>query len=208
MEKKIMKNKFYHILSIIMAFSLSLSAQQDEYKPDPQSVLQLIRNEKIKHVLPLAMRNNNVDMWIHVTRAGDPDPLEYEFGSTSGYLIFTDLGDRIEKAVFAGYFGGEGGIENIDITASVELRRAITGYDYGKQNISVYNEITEYVSSRDPKTIAVNYSDWIAVSDGISHTQFEKLEKILGPKYSNRIVSAENVITEFRTRRVLREIVV
>jgi len=171
-----MKNKFYHILSIIMAFSLSLSAQQDEYKPDPQSVLQLIRNEKIKHVLPLAMRNNNVDMWIHVTRAGDPDPLEYEFGSTSGYLIFTDLGDRIEKAVFAGYFGGEGGIENIDITASVELRRAITGYDYGKQNISVYNEITEYVSSRDPKTIAVNYSDWIAVSDGISHTQFEKLE--------------------------------
>ena len=91
-----MKNKFYHFFSIIMAFSLSLSAQPDEYKPDPQSVLQLIRKEKIKHVLPLAMRNNNVDMWIHVTRAGDPDPLEYEFGSTSGYLIFTDLGDRIE----------------------------------------------------------------------------------------------------------------
>ncbi len=95
MEKKIMKNKFYHILSIIMAFSLSLSAQQDEYKPDPQSVLQLIRKEKIKHVLPLAMRNNNVDMWIHVTRAGDPDPLEYEFGSTSGYLIFNEVCDRI-----------------------------------------------------------------------------------------------------------------
>ena len=116
MEKKIMKNKFYHFFSIIMAFSLSLSAQPDEYKPDPQSVLQLIRKEKIKHVLPLAMRNNNVDMWIHVTRAGDPDPLEYEFGSTSGYLIFTDVGDRIEKAVFAGYFGGEGGIEDIDVT--------------------------------------------------------------------------------------------
>ena len=208
MEKKIMKNKCYYFLSIIMVLPLSLSAQWDEYKPDPQSVLQLIRKEKMKHVLPLAMRNNNVNMWIHVTRAGDPDPLEYEFGSTSGYLIFTDLGDRIEKAVFAGYFGGEGGIEDIDITASVELRRAITGYDYGKQNFAVYNEITEYVSSRDPKTIAVNYSDWIAVSDGISHTQFEKLKKILGTKYSKRIVSAENVITEFRTRRVLREIVV
>ena len=208
MEKKIMKNKFYHILSIIMAFSLSLSAQQDEYKPDPQSVLQLIRKEKIKHVLPLAMRNNNVDMWIHVTRAGDPDPLEYEFGSTSGYLIFTDLGDRIEKAVFAGYFGGEGGIEDIDVRASTELRRAITGYDYGKQNFSVYKEITNYVSSHNPKTIAVNYSDWISVADGISHTQFEKLKRILGPKYAKRIVSAENVITEFRSRRVLREIVV
>ena len=208
MEKKIMKNKFYHILSIIMAFSLSLSAQPDEYKPDSQSVLQLIRKEKIKHVLPLAMRNNKVDMWIHVTRAGDPDPLEYEFGSTSGYLIFTDLGDRIEKAVFAGYFGGEGGIEDIDVTASTELRRAITGYDYGKQNFSVYKEITNYVSSYNPKTIAVNYSDWISVADGISHTQFEKLKKILGPKYAKRIVSAEDVITEFRSRRGQREIVV
>jgi len=208
MEKKIMKNKFYYFLSIIMAFSLSLSAQPDEYKPDPQSVLQLIRKEKIKHVLPLAMRNNNIDMWIHVTRAGDPDPLEYEFGSTSGYLIFTDLGDRIEKAVFAGYFGGEGGIEDIDVRASTELRRAITGYDYGKQNFSVYKEITNYVSIHNPKTIAVNYSDWISVADGISHTQFEKLKRILGPKYAKRIVSAEDVITEFRSRRVLREIVV
>ena len=208
MEKKIMKNKFYYFLSIIMVFTLSLSAQWDEYKPDPQSVLQLIRKEKMKHVLPLAMRNNNVDMWIHVTRAGDPDPLEYEFGSTSGYLIFTDLGDRIEKAVFAGYFGGEGGIEDIDVRASTELRRAITGYDYGKQNFSVYKEITNYVSIHNPKTIAVNYSDWISVADGISHTQFEKLKRILGPKYAKRIVSAENVITEFRSRRVLREIVV
>ena len=82
-----MKNKFYYFLPIIMAFSLSVSAQPDEYKPDSKSVLQLIRIEKIKHVLPLAMRNNNVDMWIHVTRAGDPDPLEYEFGSTSGLSL-------------------------------------------------------------------------------------------------------------------------
>ena len=74
MGKKIMKNEFYHLLFISMGFSLLLSAQPDEYNPDPQSVLQLIRKEKIKHVLPLAMRNNNVDMWIHVTRAGDPDP--------------------------------------------------------------------------------------------------------------------------------------
>ena len=58
-------------------------------------VLRLIRNEKLDLILPGAMRDNNVDMWIHVTRGGDPDPLAENFGSTSGYLIFTDLGDRI-----------------------------------------------------------------------------------------------------------------
>ena len=43
------------------------------------------------------MRDNNVDMWIHVTRHGDPDPMAYWFGNTYGYLVFTDLGDRIER---------------------------------------------------------------------------------------------------------------
>ena len=177
-------------------------------------VLRQIRNEKLDLILPGAMRDNNVDMWIHVTRNGDPDPMAYEFGSTSGYLIFTDLGDRIERAMFAGVFGNspilEGGsaaVENIDIHGSLEVSRAISGYDYGNVDFSVYDEITEFVAERDPKTIAVNFSDWLAVADGISYTQYLKLEKILGPKYSQRIVSAENVITDFRVRKVQSEIV-
>ena len=38
-------------------------------------VLRLMRNEKLDLILPGTMRDNNVDMWIHVTRAEDPDPL-------------------------------------------------------------------------------------------------------------------------------------
>jgi len=44
------------------------------------------------------------------------------------------------------------------------------------------------------------------VADGISHTQYLKLENILGPKYAARMVSAENVITDFKRRRILREV--
>jgi len=166
-------------------------------------VLDLIRKEKIDLILPGAMRDNNVDMWIQVTRQGDQDPMFPEFGSTSGYMIFTDLGDRIERASFSGGFGGAGALD-FDIYGSPALSRAITGYDYNTQDLSIYNEITEFVTERDPKTIAVNYSDWLAIADGISYTQYLKLEKILGPKYSKRIVSAENVITDFRSRRILR----
>ena len=168
-------------------------------------VIDLIRKEKIELILPESMRDNNVDMWIHVTRAGDPDPLIPEFGSTSGYMIFTDLGDRIERASFSGGFGGDGALD-FEIYGSQELSRAITGFDYKNQDFSVYNEITEFVAERDPKTVAVNYSDWLAIADGISYTQYIKLEKILGPKYSKKIVSAEKVITDFRTRRILREV--
>ncbi len=165
-------------------------------------ILRQMRNQKLDLILPGAMRDSAVDMWIHVTRPGDPDPLVPQFGSTSGYLIFTDRGDRIERAVF----GGAGAVEKIDVYGSLEITRAVRGYDYGTLDFSIYDELTEFVAERDPKTIAVNYSSWISSADGISHTEYLKLEKILGPKYSQRIVSAENVISEFLARRVLREV--
>ncbi len=165
-------------------------------------VLRLIRNEKLDLILPGVMRDNKVDMWIHVTRNGDPDPLAENFGSTSGYLIFTDLGDQIERAAF----GSAGAVENIDVRGSRDIARAIAGYDFRTQDFSAYDELRDFVAERDPQTIAVNTSRWLAIADGISHSQFVILEKILGPKYSARVVSAENVITDFRVRRTLREV--
>jgi len=194
-------------LAAVMFNVPGANAQTVNYTADRNEVLRLIRKDKLDLVLPGAMRDNNVDMWIHVGRAGDPDPLEYEFGQLNGYLIFTDLGDRIERASFGGMFRRLG-VENIDVRGSTKIARAIAGYDYGKLDFSVYDELTEFVAERDPKTIAVNYSDWLAVADGISYTQYVKLEKILGPKYAARMVSAENVISDFRSRRTLREVAV
>jgi hypothetical protein len=62
--------------------------------------LNLIRIEKFDKILPGGMRDNNVDMWIHVIRRADPDPLELDLGGTMGYFVFTDRGgDRIERAL-------------------------------------------------------------------------------------------------------------
>ena len=167
-----------------------------------------MRNDKLDLVLPGAMRDNNVDMWIHVTRG--QDPMSIQFGQTSGYLIFTDLGDRIERAHFG---GSAGAVEKIDVRGSENVARAFAGYNYDNSDPSqgysvpdVFDEITEFVAERDPQTIAVNYSDFLVVSDGISYTQFLKLQKILGPKYSTKIVSAENVINDFLVRRTSREV--
>ena len=170
-------------------------------------VLRLIRKDKLDLILPGAMRDNDVDMWIHVTRHGDPDPMAQYFGTTYGYLVFTDVEDKIERAVF----GGGGAVENIDIRGSDAFARAISSYDRGYRMAfgygdEVYDEFSEFVAERDPKTIAVNTSDWLAEADGISHSSYLKLVKTLGPKYSERIVSAENVVTDFVVRRTLQEV--
>lgn len=199
-----MKFRVFLILTAILFMVSSSPAQTAQVTSKQGSdILHLIRMEKLDLILPGAMRDNNVDMWIHVTRNGDPDPLACHFGRTSGYLIFTDRGgDRIERAVF----GRGGHPDYIDIYGSREIAMAIEGYNYGHQDPHVYDELRDFVAERDPKTIAVNTSDWLAISDGISHSQYVKLVKILGPKYSERIVSAENVIMDFRARRTLREV--
>lgn len=157
-------------------------------------MMELIRKEKFDLVLPGAMRDNDVDMWIHVIRRGDPDPLELDFGVRMGgyidqtlcFIIFTDRGvDRIERAVLGGRS------ENRDL------------YDiFGSES-----DLLQFVSERDPERIAVNMSKWLVVADGLSHTGYVKLVEMLGDKYARRLVSAENVITDFRVRRVQTEII-
>ena len=204
------------VIAVLLAVP-NVDAQRgsDTFRPLPQrtpetdrEALRLMRNDKLDLVLPGAMRDHNVDMWIHVTRG--QDPMAVQFGRTSGYLIFTDLGDRVERAVFG---GSAGAVEKIDVWGTEEVARAFAGYNYDGSDPSqgfsvpeVFHEITEFVTERDPEVIAVNYSDFLPVADGISYTQFLKLQEILGPKYSARVVSAENVINDFLVRRTSREV--
>ena len=152
-------------------------------------MLNLIRKEKFDLVLPQAMRDNNVDMWIHVIRRGDPDPLELDLGGDMGYFIFTDRGGaRIERALLGVSF------------ASIADRSV---YDiFGSES-----DLTQIVAERDPQRIAVNMSQWLTHADSLSHTGYLKLVKLIGEKYAKRLVSSENVITDFRVRRVQTEII-
>jgi Xaa-Pro aminopeptidase len=151
-----------------------------------------IRQDKFDLVLPEVMRENGVEMWITVNREGFDDPLTEDFGKgyvlSYGYYIFTDRGgDRIERAALGvgTYLLEENGAYDI-VTGDFDLK--------------------EFVTKRDPKTIALNYSENIGAADGLSHTSYRKLVETLGEKYAQRFVSAEKLASDFRSRRVASEI--
>ena len=155
-------------------------------------VMNQIRNDKFDLVLPEVMRENNIDMWIITNKEGNFDPLYPDMGGgyagQNGYYIFTDTGKpRIER-VALGIDGGllEGG----------------GTYDYfGNES-----ELKDFVSKRDPKRIGLNMSDAIGGADGLSHTMYKRLADVLGKKYEARFVSAEKLVSDFRSRRVASEI--
>lgn len=154
-----------------------------------------VRNDKFDLVLPEVMRENNIDMWIIMNREGNLDPLysdmgEGYVGSFGSYYIFTDRGgDRIERVSLGadGYLLKQGG-----------------AYDY----FGSVDELKEFVTTRDPKRIGLNISRNIGGADGLTHSGYLELAEILGKKYEDRFVSAEKLVSDFRSRRVASEIAI
>ena len=177
------------ILSMGNLSSAQLVVSQDVRMLDAKArweTLNLIRHDKFNLILPGAMRDNGIDMWIHSIRMGNPDPLEHDLGAEFGTFVFADRGgDRIERIALSPFQLQDRSV--YDTVGSVEDLRTL-------------------VEERDPKRIAINSSKWIGVADGMSHTDYQNLVETIGPVYADRLVSADQLITDFRVRRVEREI--
>jgi len=191
--------------------------------PDDSVALQnQIRHSKFDQVLPRVMRDNEIDMWIHVMRPWTPDPLSFELGSDAGIFIFTDRGeDRIERAVFAGHVDDADAYDVI-ARSLVELPTFVDGViteqpggdetDYLELR---FDGVGRFVAERDPRRIGVNYSEALGLSaaserapltDGLSHTDYSLLMDALGSTYAERVVSAEHLIIDYLAGRVAEEI--
>ena len=177
---------------MLAVFQLSVTAHAGGEARKRWELMNQIRQEKFDLVLPEAMRENGVDMWITVNREGYDDPLTEDLGKgytgSWGYYVFTDRGgDRIERAAL-----GIG-------THLIEENGA---YDIVTDEF----DLSQFVRDRDPKAIALNYAEHIGAADGLTYTSHRKLSEVLGEKYSRRFVSAQKLISDFRSRRVATEI--
>ena len=149
--------------------------------------------DKFEQVLPRVMRAHGIDMWIVAVKENHREPLWEDLGrgyvSGIGYYVFTDRGgERIERAALgpSGYLIEESGAYDLFAPAS---------------------QLAEFVKARDPKRIGVNISEELGSADGLSYSLHGHLVKTLGEPYASRLVSAEHLVSEFRSRRVASEIV-
>ena len=158
-----------------------LHAQLEEPKASPE-LMKLIREQKFEVILPRVMRDNKVDMWIHVKRKSDF--FDFEFGEKPGVYIFTDRGgDRIERAVL----GGQVDRELYDI-------------------LDPESNLGKFVAERNPKRIALNYTERASSFNIISLTDRKQLLKTLGKKYSKRIVPADRLAADYLAGRGMAEV--
>ena len=176
-------------LSFVILFQ-GFDAQAQEAKARLE-MQRLVTKEKLAIILPKAMRENKIDMWILVNKYGRSDPLTAELGGGGapgdkyykhqyvGYLVFTDRGgDMMERA------------------------------SIGDSLLPTRGDLKKFVDERDPKRIAVNMSESLGQADGLSYTCYKALVKDLGKKYAARLVSSERLVADFGSWKVAGEIAV
>ncbi len=151
-----------------------------------------IRRQKFDLVLPEVMRENGIDMWITMIREANYGTLHPDFGHgytmDHGYYVFTDLGgDRIERAVI--------GIDGPRLERS-------GAYDH----FLPVDRFRAFVTERDPQRIGLNISRTIGPADLLSHSGYEQIAETLGEPYASRMVAAERLVSDFRSRRVASEL--
>ena len=78
-----MKQQILAILASLVAIIPGIQADAQEARARAE-MLDLIQREKFDVVLPGVMRDNGIDMWVHVIRDGNPDALALDLGGTAG----------------------------------------------------------------------------------------------------------------------------
>jgi len=143
-----------------------------------------IQKERIEKLLPKLMQEQNIDLWVLITREYNEDPV------VKTLLPPTWLNARRRTILVFSKMG-----EGLDAVA-------ITRYNFGKNIRSIWNKeeepdqweaLADYIKSQNPTRIGVNISEYYGLADGLVKTDYDGMMKALPKRLQNRIVSAETL---------------
>ena len=173
---------------------------QDLPFPHDAGLWPSIRAERIETLLGPAMQRAGVDAWVVLARENANDPIAAHVGAENAgglaaFLFFVDEAGELESLAIS---------PETEATALAEVT-PLASVRAVARGMSMYEAVAEEMRARDPRRIAVN-SSTRNIADGLSWTQRNALESALGPAHSSRLVSAEEVVIEWLSVKLPREV--
>ncbi len=156
--------------------------------------------QRLDQVLPELMAREGFDMWIIIPRPSVPDP-----------VVATIVPEPMLSTVTFGEMlvfnlRNDGNVERLAISQTYEIGpfyKSVRGNEGKEDKFKLLGRI---VRERNPRTIGVNISENFPHSDGLTHSQYEKLAAALGPEYMTRVKGAERLSVGWLERRIQPEI--
>ena len=157
-----------------------------------------ILRKRLKTILPLAMRESDLEMWLIICQEDNLDPVYKTmipmdcWPKVLQMLIFTDIGSEKEIEMI-----------NLSMTDTKDL------YDKpwrGGNHAEQWQMLVNVIKERDPKKIGINIGDVNWVSGGLTFNLYNQLIQILPKKYVDRLVSSEKASTKWASTLIDEEL--
>jgi len=156
-----------------------------------------ILKEKIKQAVSI-LKEQDIDMWITFVRESSVlrDPaMEMTVGGNSTWQAAFIINKDGDTTAIVGSMEEENFVK-------AGLYKNVIGYLK-----SIKEPLVEYITSKDPKKIAINYSKNSVLADGLSYGLYQVLlDHLADTDYKNRLVSSEQIISSLRGRKSAAEL--
>ena len=168
--------------------------------PDDPELWPSIRQERIRTLLGPAMARADMDAWLVLARENANDPIAAHVGAENAgglaaFLFFADASGNLSSLAISP-------VTESTALAEVTPLDSVLAVPRGQ---SVYETVAQELRARNPERIAVNSSNR-NVADGLSWTQRMALEEALGADLTSRLVSSEDVVVEWLSVKLPREV--
>jgi len=173
------------IFLLFFIFSQVLFSQNILDLKNRAEVIKDLQKDRLENLLPHLMEETGIDMWVLITREYNEDPI------IKTLLPPTWLNAR-RRTILVFFNNKEGEVE----------KAAITRYNFGENIPSIWDKdkepdqlkaLYDYIKSKNPTKIGLNFSDHFALVDGISKTDYDLFFNNAPKAIKNKVVSAEKL---------------
>lgn len=156
-----------------------------------------IRKERISQLLPNAMKAAGVDCWMVVCRENNNDPIADHVGGenaggTAAFMFYIDA-EGFHSRVYSPS-GEATALDDLDIHDEV----------IGARGSSISMAV-DFIKESGFKSVAINSSTSNSMADGLSFTQRQTIERLMG-KDSDKLVSSTELIYEWLSIKLPQEV--
>ena len=146
--------------------------------------------ERLDTVLPLAMREGGIDMWLVICQEDNLDPV---FES----MIPVDTWCPILQMLVFHDRGPEAGVERINVSMTDTKGLYETPWPGRRHHSEQWTLLRGIVEERDPERIGINVGSVQWAAGGLTHNLYNQLVAALPRRYVDRLVSAEACATRW-----------
>lgn len=165
------------------------------------NIIDRLLADKVKNTLPTLMRKNGIDMWIVMAREYNEDPVirtmlpaTWHAARRRTILVMYDPGPDLDIETFA--------VARYDVGSVFKK-----AWDKEKQP-DQWQRLIEIIEDKQPKKIGLNYSDYEAQADGITHAEYQQFFLNLPENYHTKVASAEKLAINWLETRTDAEMAI